>query len=45
MAMVRMEPVEVRVKTGWLDGAPREITWGEPKVGEMSTVYFILFVA
>jgi hypothetical protein len=29
MAMVRMEPVDVRVKAGWLDGAPREITWGD----------------
>ena len=29
MAMIRVEPVEVHVRTGWLDGSPREITWGE----------------
>ncbi len=28
MAMVRMDPVEVEVRTGWFDGRPREITWG-----------------
>ena len=28
MAMIRVEPVQVRVRTGWLDGVPREITWG-----------------
>ena len=29
MAMVRMEPVNVQVKANWIDGTPREITWGE----------------
>jgi hypothetical protein len=29
MAMVRMEPVNVRVRASWLDGTPREITWGD----------------
>jgi hypothetical protein len=29
MAMVRVEPVEVQVRTGWFDGSPREIMWGE----------------
>ncbi|MGA3031161.1 MAG: hypothetical protein ABSE58_10610 [Candidatus Limnocylindrales bacterium] len=29
MAIVRMEPVIVRVRTDWFDGTPREITWGE----------------
>jgi hypothetical protein len=29
MAMIRMEPVPVRVRTGWLDGRPRAITWGD----------------
>ena len=29
MAMTRVEPVEVRVKTDWLSGRPREIRWGE----------------
>ncbi len=28
MAMVRVEPVPVRVRTDWFDGRPREITWG-----------------
>ena len=32
MAMVRMEPVEVHVRAGWLDGTPREITWGEVRM-------------
>jgi hypothetical protein len=25
--MIKVEPVEVRVRTGWFDGRPREITW------------------
>jgi hypothetical protein len=28
MAIVRMEPVRVRVRVDWFDGTPREITWG-----------------
>jgi hypothetical protein len=28
MAIVRMEPVDVSVRADWLDGTPREITWG-----------------
>jgi hypothetical protein len=32
MAIVRMEPVNVRVRADWLDGAPREITWGEVRL-------------
>ena len=32
MAMVRMEPVEVHVRAGWVDGAPREITWGDVRL-------------
>jgi hypothetical protein len=28
MAIVRMEPVNVRVRVDWFDGTPREITWG-----------------
>ena len=27
MAMIKVEPVEVSVRTGWFDGRPREITW------------------
>jgi hypothetical protein len=29
MAMTRVEPVPVRVRTDWLSGRPREILWGE----------------
>jgi hypothetical protein len=32
MAMIRVEPVEVHVRTGWLDGSPREITWGDERL-------------
>jgi len=27
MAMIRVEPVEVRVRADWFDGRPRELTW------------------
>lgn len=29
MAMVRVAPVTVQVRTDWFSGSPREITWGE----------------
>jgi hypothetical protein len=29
MAMIRVEPVKVRVRTNWFDGRPTEIAWGE----------------
>jgi hypothetical protein len=29
MAMIRVDPVVVHVRTGWFDGSPREITWGD----------------
>ena len=32
MSMIRVEPVQVRVRTGWLDGSPREITWGAERL-------------
>jgi hypothetical protein len=32
MAMVRVAPVRVQVRTSWLDGIPREITWGEERI-------------
>ena len=32
MAIVRMEPVNVRVRADWFDGTPREITWGETRL-------------
>ena len=27
MAMIRVEPTAVRVRTDWFDGRPRQITW------------------
>jgi len=27
MAMIRVRPVEVRVRADWFDGRPRELTW------------------
>jgi len=27
MAMIRVEPVTVEVRTGWFDPRPREVTW------------------
>jgi hypothetical protein len=32
MAMVRVAPVTVQVRTDWLRGIPREITWGEDRL-------------
>jgi hypothetical protein len=32
MAMIRVEPVQVRVRTGWFDGSPKEITWGDQRL-------------
>jgi hypothetical protein len=32
MAMIRVQPVEVHVRTGWFDGTPREITWGDERL-------------
>lgn len=32
MAMIRVDPVTVRVRTGWFDGSPREITWGDERL-------------
>ncbi len=28
MAMIRVEPVSVRVRADWFDGRPREVSWG-----------------
>jgi hypothetical protein len=28
MAFIRVEPVPVRVRTDWISGRPREVTWG-----------------
>ena len=32
MAMVRVAPVSVQVRTDWFQGLPREITWGEERM-------------
>ena len=32
MAMIRVQPVAVRVRTDWFDGRPREITWGDERL-------------
>ena len=32
MAMVRVAPVNVQVRTDWFNGIPREITWGEDRI-------------
>ena len=32
MAMVRVAPVTVQVRTDWVNGIPREITWGEDRL-------------
>jgi hypothetical protein len=32
MAMIRVEPVPVRVRTDWFDGRPREITWADRRL-------------
>ena len=32
MAMIRVEPVAVHVRTDWFDGRPREITWRDERL-------------
>jgi hypothetical protein len=32
MAFIRVEPVEVQVRTNWFNGRPREITWGRERL-------------
>ena len=32
MAFIRVEPVEVQVRTDWFSGRPREITWGDERL-------------
>jgi hypothetical protein len=36
MTMTRVDPVAVHVRTGWFDGAPREITWGDETLPVMA---------
>lgn len=32
MAFIRVEPVQVKVRTDWFNGQPREITWGHERL-------------
>jgi hypothetical protein len=32
MAMIRVDPVEVRVRADWFDGRPRELEWAGQRV-------------
>ena len=32
MAMIRVAPVDVEVRTDWFSGSPREITWGTERL-------------
>ena len=32
MAFIRVEPVQVQVRTDWFSGRPREITWGDERL-------------
>jgi len=32
MAFIRVEPVQVQVRTNWFNGRPREITWGTQRL-------------
>jgi hypothetical protein len=32
MAFIRVEPVEVQVRTNWFSGRPRVITWGNERL-------------
>jgi hypothetical protein len=32
MAMIRVDPVRVAVRTDWFSGRPREIEWGERRL-------------
>jgi hypothetical protein len=32
MAFIRVDPVEVQVRTNWFNGRPRQITWGREQL-------------
>jgi hypothetical protein len=32
MALIRVEPVQVHVRTNWFDGRPREIAWNDERL-------------
>jgi hypothetical protein len=38
MAMIRVEPVNVQVRTSWLDGKPKELLWAGQRVAVVDVV-------
>ena len=38
MAMIRVQPVEVAVRTNWFDGRPREMTWAGQRLPVLDVV-------
>jgi hypothetical protein len=38
MAMIRVDPVPVHVRTDWFDGRPRELTWGGKRLPVLEVV-------
>lgn len=36
MAMIRVAPVNVEVRTHWIDGRPREVAWGDRRLPVVS---------
>lgn len=38
MAMIRVEPVAVRVRTDWFDGRPKELLWAGQRVPILEVV-------
>ena len=38
MAMIRVEPVDVRVRADWFDGRPKELTWAGRRMPVLEVV-------
>src|SRR2546423_10054290 len=38
MAMIRVEPVSVQVRTDWFNGSPKELTWAGQRVAVTEVV-------
>jgi hypothetical protein len=38
MAMIRVEPVNIRVRTDWFNGKPRELTWSGRRIPVVDVV-------
>lgn len=36
MAMIRVAPVQVHVRTDWFDGRPTQVTWGDRRLPVVS---------